>query len=119
MSSESNRRHFLKLSAGTIAAVTGSLLFFKDFSALAETPTELVNEKGPMATALKYHASASNAPKDIRPKATKGTQFCNGCNFYSGEIADKKNGKIGKCQILENKYVKSQGWCLSWTPKPK
>ena len=79
----------------------------------------LVDEKDPMAVTLKYSHTHATVPADL--KVTKqGTEFdkqsCANCMFYNK--AGELNGKeVGKCQMIPNGVVASEGWCSSWTLK--
>ena len=50
-----------------------------------------------------------NADKDF---AEGKKQKCGNCNFYVRE-----NEKWGKCQLLANGLVNTNGWCASWVKK--
>jgi hypothetical protein len=98
------RRRFLKMAAGTAAAiVVGGL---PRFARAADLPH--VSESDPTAKALGYVEDAT-ATKDPKHKAG---DMCSNCQFYSGA----PNG-YGPCLLFPGKAVNSKGWCISHNPK--
>jgi hypothetical protein len=78
---------------------------------------ELVSESDATATALgyKHNASAVPAAEKTEKNGTKGDkQNCSNCAFYSA-LEGVEGG--GKCQLITAGYVKSTGWCKSWSLK--
>lgn len=100
-----SRRRFLKLAAGTAAAVVvvGGLPRVARADDLPH-----VSESDPTAKALGYVEDAS---KTTNPKHKPG-DACANCQFYSGGPTG-----FGPCQLFPGKAVSAKGWCISHTPK--
>jgi hypothetical protein len=101
-----SRRRFLKVAAGTTAAVAilGGL---PRFARAADLPPVSVDD--PTAKALGYVEDASKAAD---PKHKAGDN-CSNCQFYSGGATGR-----GPCQLFPGKSVNAKGWCVSHNPKP-
>jgi hypothetical protein len=101
-----SRRHFLKLAAGTAAAVTLGSSLVRNARA-ADLPH--VTADDPTAKALQY--------TDDNTKATdskhKAGDDCSNCQFYQGKAGDA----WGPCQLFPGKDVNAKGWCISHSPK--
>jgi hypothetical protein len=100
-----NRRRFIKLTVGGLAAAPFATTLLGNPAAAADA----VSETDPQATALGYKADAKKAPKRTDAKA-----FCSNCNFYSG----KPDAATGPCALFTGKLVNSKGWCTAWVKKP-
>ena len=77
----------------------------------------LISEEDSTAKALgyKHDASKVQAALKVKKNNTPGSkQNCANCAFYS-KLDPVEDG--GKCQLLVNGYVKSKGWCKSWSLK--
>ena len=83
-SSRSNRRRFIKLTVGGLAAAPFAPTLIGSPAAAADA----ISETDPQAAALGYKADAKKAPKRTDTKA-----FCSNCNFYSG----KPDAATGPC----------------------
>lgn len=109
------RRSFIK---NTIMTVVGLPLIGTSVAALAKKAgITLVDPKDKTAVALKYveDASKSKVRKDKMGVKAKD-QNCTNCNFYKNET-DHKGQKVGKCLMLQMKYVPAKAWCNVWTKK--
>jgi hypothetical protein len=100
-----SRRRFIRMAAGTTAAVAivGGL---PRFARAADLPP--VTEADQTAKALGYvedAATTSNAKH-------KAGDVCSTCQFYSGGTSGR-----GPCQLFPGKSVNAKGWCISHTPK--
>lgn len=96
-------------------AVTGEL--GADANAAATKPLELVSESDATSTALGYKHNAADVPaaEKIEKNGIKGAaQNCTNCAFYA-PLEGIDGG--GKCQLIMAGYVKSSGWCKSWSLK--
>lgn len=100
-----SRRRFLKVAAGTTAAVVvmGGL---PRFARAAELPP--LTEADPTAKALAY---VEDATKSTNPKYKAG-EDCTKCMFYTGGPTGR-----GPCQLFPGKSVAAKGWCVSYSPK--
>lgn len=100
-----SRRRFLKIAAGTTAAVVviGGL---PRFARAAELPP--LSPSDPTAKALSYVEDASKADSAKRKAGTD----CSNCMFYSGGPTGR-----GPCQLFPGKSVNAKGWCVSYSPK--
>jgi len=103
--SNESRRRFLRLVAGTTAAVAvvGGL---PRFARAADLPH--VSDADPTAKALGYVEDAS---KTTDPKHKAGDS-CANCQFYSGGPTG-----YGPCALFPGKAVNAKGWCVSHSPK--
>lgn len=84
---------------------------------VTEKPLELVSETDATAIALgyKHNAAEVDSALKIEKNGTPGAkQSCSNCAFYS-PLAGVEGG--GKCQLIMAGYVKSGGWCKSWSLK--
>lgn len=100
-----SRRRFLKLAAGTSAAVA-VLGGVPRFARAANLPH--VTDADPTAKALGYVEDAS---KTSNPKHKAGDD-CANCQFYS----DGASG-YGPCALFPGKSVNAKGWCVSHSAK--
>lgn len=100
-----SRRRFLKVAAGTTAAVVvmGGL---PRFARAAELPP--LTDADPTAKALAY---VEDATKSTNPKYKAGAD-CANCMFYTGGPTG-----VGPCQLFPGKSVTAKGWCVSHAPK--
>lgn len=100
-----SRRRFLRLAAGTTAAmaVAGAL---PRIARGADLPH--VSPSDPTAKALGYVENAG-ATKDPKHKAG---DTCANCQFYSGGASG-----FGPCQLFPGKSVSAKGWCVSHAAK--
>ncbi|HET6632347.1 MAG TPA: high-potential iron-sulfur protein [Rhodanobacteraceae bacterium] len=101
------RRHFLKLAAGSAAAV--ALVGTLPRLARGDTSLPHLKTTDPTAQALKYTEDASTVTD---PKRKPG-DICANCQFYQG----KKGDAYGPCQLFPGKAVNAKGWCVSHTLK--
>lgn len=104
MTRKFDRRNFLKLTAGSVAAVAGV-----GFAATA-TAEEKLSLSDPAATALHYTEDAA-ATKDA---AHKAGSHCANCALF--QAAAEKNG-YAPCGAFGGKLVASKGWCMAWAAK--
>jgi hypothetical protein len=102
---DQSRRRFLKMAAGTAAAVVvvGGL---PRMAKAADLPH--LSDSDPTAKALGYVEDASKT-SDAKHKAG---DTCANCQFYSGAATG-----FGPCQLFPGKSVSAKGWCISHTPK--
>jgi hypothetical protein len=85
--------------------------------AAGEKPLELVPETDATVVALGYKHDAAQVDASLKTEknGTAGNlQNCANCAFYA-PLAGVEGG--GKCQLIMSGYVKSQGWCKSWSLK--
>jgi hypothetical protein len=74
-----------------------------------------VLESDPVASAVGYHRNVKDINYDMYPQRKKPdakNQHCKSCANYTAV-----NDGWGKCQILTNGLVASEGWCGSWAKK--
>ena len=102
--SNTNRRRFIKLTVGGVAAVPLANALFGETAAAVE----VVTESNPQAQALGYKVDATKAANRKDTKA-----FCNNCNLYSG----KPGAANGPCQLFAGNLVSAKGWCTAWIKK--
>ncbi|MBD8880986.1 MULTISPECIES: high-potential iron-sulfur protein [Rhodanobacter] len=102
-----SRRRFLKLAAGTTAAVM-AIGGLPRVVRAADLPH--VDDSDPTAKALGYVEDAS---KTTDPKHKAG-DACANCQFYSGGPTG-----YGPCALFPGKAVNAKGWCVSHSPKAK
>ena len=118
-----SRRSFLKHLALMTAAIPLSNLlgssinaFAKDKKPVALPPgQEAVLETDPVASAIGYHPDIKlidYKKYPARKKPDAKNQFCKSCALYT-----PVNEGWGKCQMLTNGLVASEGWCGSWNKK--
>lgn len=75
-----------------------------------ETP---VLESDPTASALGFHHDANQTDFTLYPDRKKAKmQTCKTCAQYT-----KVNSGWGKCSILNNGVVNTNGWCSAWAKK--
>lgn len=101
-----NRRDFLRgLGLSALALVTAPFIKLKEaVGAIVEADKIMVN-------ALGYVDDAKKS-KDRKDKKA----FCKNCNFYQGD----EKSKQAKCQLFTGgSEVQAEGWCKSWSAKPK
>lgn len=98
------------------ANVSGELGADANNAANTAAPT-LVSETDATATALGYKHDGSTIPAAEKPEKNGiagGNQNCTNCAFYA-PIEGVVDG--GKCSLIMAGYVKSTGWCKSWSVK--
>ncbi|MBD8871673.1 high-potential iron-sulfur protein [Rhodanobacter sp. DHB23] len=105
--SNESRRRFLKLAAGTTAAVV-AMGGLPRLARAADLPH--VDDSDPTAKALGY---VEDAGKSSNPKHKAG-DTCANCQFYSGGPTG-----YGPCALFPGKAVNAKGWCVSHSPKAK
>jgi anaerobic selenocysteine-containing dehydrogenase len=94
---ETNRRRFLKLSAGGLVGLSVGGLSLKAVAA------EQVDPESPQAKALQYvHQSE------------KEDAHCANCALIQGTDGEEWR----PCAIFPGKLVHSDGWCAAWAKKP-
>ena len=123
--SKTSRRDFIKSSAIAAFAFAFSRTFLKPLDVLSKKPTnqevelpageKKLDENDAVAKALGFHHHVKDVdftkyPQRKKPEAKD--QFCKNCALYTA-----KNDGWGKCQMLANGLVSSQGWCGSWNKK--
>ena len=115
-----NRREFLQHSLWLFAAlpVVGSLVSACNDSGSDTPPNgeQAVKEEDPVASALGYHADATQVDTEKFPKrkgAEGEKQFCKNCQFFTA----KADSNWGACQIIRTGDVKATGWCNTWAQK--
>ncbi len=125
-----SRRAFLKNAALAVASLPFAGIFAarqagadagKGKAATKEIPlpageTEAAATDA-LVNALGYVHLAKNAdPKRFpqRQKKEAANQFCKNCSFYNEKVAG-----WGKCTMIQNGLVYSEGWCGSWQKKPE
>ncbi|NKF22803.1 high-potential iron-sulfur protein [Solimonas marina] len=104
MTQKFDRRNFLKLTAGSIAAAAGVGLAGTAAAQQKLTPDD------PTAKALHYTESAA-ATKEATHKAGS---HCGNCSLYQ---ASAEKGGFAPCGAFGGKLVASKGWCMAWAPK--
>ncbi|NGY06003.1 high-potential iron-sulfur protein [Solimonas terrae] len=104
MSSQYDRRDFLKLTAGTLAAAAGVGLVG------TASAQEKLTTSDPTATALHYTEDAATTKEATH----KAGSHCANCALY--QAAAEKNG-YAPCGAFGGKLVASKGWCAAWTQK--
>lgn len=91
-----NRRRFLKLSAGGLVGLSVGGI------SLNAVANEQLDPQNPQAKALQYvHKSA------------KEGQNCANCSLAQGSPSDAWQ----PCAIFPGKLVNSEGWCAAWAKK--
>lgn len=111
----SERRSFLRTLLLAPLAVwlgRGRTLFAAGTSE-AEIQKNLVKATDPMPGALKFHADAKTAPKDLRKS---DDMLCKNCAQYTKK-GTLKGKEMGTCTLFNGGYVPSEGWCMSWAKK--
>ena len=108
-----DRRRFLKLGAGAVAAVPVAALVGGRVAYASDLPK--LDEADPSAVALGYKHAAADVdtgkfPKRTGPEGEK--QFCSNRNLYQAGDAD-----WGPCAIFPGRSVAAAGWCNAWIPK--
>lgn len=101
-SKDLDRRSFVKVAAGALAAIP--LVVNAQDSRLAEDD--------PTAVALGYKHKSSEVDSS-KYSNHKADQLCSGCSLYTG-------GKEawGGCAIFPGKQVAADGWCSAYVPNP-
>lgn len=109
-----NRRSFLKISGLSLAALPFASSLFRGAPAYA-ADLPMAKETDAMSKSLKYchDAKKPTAACADRKKKEKADQFCHNCQLFT-KLDDKK----GKCMLITNAAVASDGWCNSWVKKP-
>ncbi len=102
--SNPNRRRFIALTVGGVAATSLANALLGQTAQAAE----VVAESNPQAQALGYKVDATKATNRKDTKA-----FCNNCNLYSG----KPGAANGPCQLFSGNLVSAKGWCTAWIKK--
>ncbi len=121
--SESSRRAFIKSTLVAATAVIFSGSFLKPLSVFAKSEKTVdlpsgekkLDEADAVAKALGFHHNTKDidyAKYPQRKKPEAKNQFCKNCALYTA-----KNDGWGKCQMLTNGLVSSEGWCGSWNKK--
>ena len=105
---QTSRRHFLKLAAGTVMAVAVGNVLVRPARAADDLPH--LAEDDAMAKALKYTHDHTTAANDAKYK--EGDD-CSNCQFYHGADGDE----WGPCDLFPGKAVNAKGWCVSHSPK--
>ena len=104
--SVSNRRSFLKLTGGVVAAV--ALLGSLPRRAWAALP-HLTQSNNVTAKAMHYVEDNTNA---AAPHKTG--QECSNCSLYHGRAGEA----YGPCDLYPGFVVNSKGWCAGYQAKP-
>ncbi|RBP51656.1 high-potential iron-sulfur protein [Arenicella xantha] len=99
-----NRRAFVKVAAGTLAAIP--------FISRAEAAPEKLSEEDSMAVALGYKAVSTDVDA-AKYASHKDDQLCKGCALWQGADAE-----WGGCSIFPGKLVSANGWCAAYAAKP-
>lgn len=107
MNNTHSRRSFLRFLGLAAATLVVSPLVH-----LNQTLADLVNPStDQLAKALGYVHDAKAAKDRKDKKAT-----CASCQFY-GDATGK--AKTAKCQLIPTGDVKAEGWCRSYSARPK
>lgn len=110
-----NRREFLKSFALSIGAIAvAPLVKIRDVFA-----AEHVKLDAPVVVALKYVEDADAAVKAKDPKVAgrkNKKAYCSNCQYYQ---SDDAKAKTAPCTLMGGAEVNAQGWCASWSEKPK
>lgn len=107
---DKNRRHAMKLAAGSVMAIPfGGMLAG---TAIAEDLAPLA-EDDPQAVALKYVADATKATRADVGDTPGSEQTCKNC-----VLAPSHDGDQIPCQLFPGKSVAAAGWCASWALLP-
>lgn len=132
MSYNSNRRDFLKKSIFALASLPFAGLFVGRTAratvaagaAKAEAQPALpagqvaVNPAAPLPAALGYAENIKKADSkrfsQVLKKEVIASQKCKTCAFYTEQAPG-----WGKCTMIAEGLVPSQGWCNSWQKKPE
>ncbi len=102
-SNDESRRQFLKLAAGTAAAVAVTAALPRRAQA-ADLPH--LSPSDPAAQALGYVENTAQVNQAKYPNH-KPSQDCGNCNFYQGAAG----AQWGPCQLFPGKAVHVKGWC--------
>ena len=108
-----DRRRFLKMGAGAIAAVPVAALVGGRVAFAEDLPK--LDEADPSAVALGYKHDAADVDTAKFPKHSGeegAKQLCSNCNLYQGGDAE-----WGPCAIFPGRRVAGAGWCNAWIPK--
>jgi len=109
-----DRRSFLRsLAFFPLAAWLGRNVFAADAKADAAVGKKLVKPTDPLPSALKYTDDAKKAPKELRKS---NDMMCKTCIQYTKKTT-LKGEEVGTCNLFNGGYVKSGGWCMSWSKK--
>ena len=107
--SDRSRRQFLKIAAGTAAAVVVAGALPRRARA-ADLPH--LRPSDPAAQALAYAENTAQVSQAKYPNH-KLTQDCSNCSFYQGAAG----AAWGPCQLFPGKAVSVNGWCSAYAPK--
>ena len=97
-----NRRAFVKVAAGSLAAIP--------FIARAEEGPKPLPEDDAMAIALGYKAVSAEVDAAKYPNHAD-SQLCKNCALWGGGDAE-----WGACSIFPGKLVAAEGWCAAYAP---
>ncbi|CAM3832602.1 high-potential iron-sulfur protein [Rheinheimera salexigens] len=94
---KTNRRRFLKLSAGGLVGLSVGGVSLKAFA------NEQLDAENPQAKALQY-----------THQSEKEDANCANCALIQGTEGEEWR----PCAIFPGKLVHSDGWCAAWAQKP-
>lgn len=77
---------------------------------------KLVPATDPVATALKYNADATKAPRTDKGGVAAKDQRCDNCALYS-KVGKVDGKEAGKCTMIAGGLVEAKGWCTGWAKK--
>ena len=106
---DKNRRHAIKLAAGSIVAIPfGGILA----GAAIADDLPLITEGDPQAIALQYVADATKATRTDKGDTPGSEQTCKNC-----QLAISTEGDQLPCQLFAGKSVSASGWCSAWAKR--
>lgn len=118
-----SRRSFMKTLALAIAGAPllgASLSGISRLAKAADADLPPIKEGEGMAATLKYCANAEKGKAKVcttRKEKGREKQYCSGCQLYTNIKGEGKAAR-GKCLLMPQGLVSSQGWCNSWVQKP-
>lgn len=99
-----DRRSFVKIAAGSLAAIP--------LIVNAQAENQQLAEDDPTALALGYKEKSTEVDSE-KYSTHEDTQLCSGCSLYGGGT-----DSWGGCPIFPGKQVAGDGWCTAYAAKP-
>lgn len=99
-----NRRAFVKVAAGSLAAIP--------LVVRSEASPDKLSEDNGTAIALGYKHASVDVDAAKYPNHTS-EQLCRNCALWQGGDAE-----WGACSIFPGKLVAAEGWCAAYAAKP-
>ena len=77
---------------------------------------KLVAATDPVATALKYAADGTKAPRVDKAGVAAKDQWCDNCAIFT-KVGKVEGKEAGKCSMIAGGLVTAKGWCTGWSKK--